>query len=262
MAAVAREREMWLAAVTELLTRHTFVAGGVAAGSLGQGPGDGYSDVDLVVEVDATTPSAVLADPVAVLPVPGTVLYTRPKPRNAPAGGAYLAICVELAGLPVLVDLYLWPAATAAVPAGGRVLYARTELPRSGLGFMARLDRHRSADTTGADPGHPAVLLLVQLAAKYHARGDDRRHGIHQQLHIRRGGASPARPDRPHPSEGVCTGDRPCHRTDRRQSASPARRRAARRRRHHHPSCGASGADRAAGGVRPGRGRPGRRVRR
>jgi hypothetical protein len=121
-----------------------------------------------------------------MLPVPGTVLYTRPKPRNAPAGGAYLAICVELAGLPVLVDLYLWPAITAAVPAGGRVLHARTELPRSELGFLALLDRHRSTDTTGADPGHPAsVLLLVQLAAKYRVRGDDdRRHGIHQQLHI------------------------------------------------------------------------------
>ncbi|WP_433221611.1 hypothetical protein ACQP00_21130 [Dactylosporangium sp. CS-047395] len=98
----------------------------------------------------------------------------------------YLAICVELTGLPVLVDLYLWPATTAAVPAGGRVLYARTELPRCVLAFLALLDRHRGTDTTGADPDHPAsVLPLVQLAAKYHARGDDdRRHGIHQQLHI------------------------------------------------------------------------------
>jgi predicted nucleotidyltransferase len=186
VAAVAREREMWLAAVTELLARHPFVAGVWLVGSLGRGLADDFSDVDLVVAVDAATPSAVLGDPVTVLPVPGTVLYTRPKPRNAPAGGAYQAICVELAGLPVLVDLYLWPATTAAVPVDSRVLYARTELPRSELGFMALLDRHRSTDTTGADPDDPAsVLLLVQLAAKYRARGDDdRRHGIHHQLQI------------------------------------------------------------------------------
>lgn len=37
VAAVAREREMWLAAVTELLARHAFVAGVWLVGSLGRG---------------------------------------------------------------------------------------------------------------------------------------------------------------------------------------------------------------------------------
>ncbi|MFB9443138.1 hypothetical protein [Dactylosporangium vinaceum] len=167
------------------------MAGVWLVGSLGRGGDDGYSDVDLVVAVDSTVPAAVLADPATLLRVPDTVLlYTRPKPRNAPAGGAYEAVCIRLAGLPVLVDLYLWPAATAAVPDGARILYARTEPPRSDLAFMTLLDRHRSGDTTGADPDHPAtVLLLVQLAAKYQARGDvSRRDGIHQQLHLPTGG--------------------------------------------------------------------------
>ena len=53
------------------------------------------SDVDLVVAVDDTTPSGVFSDPVAGLDLPGVVLYRRPKPRNAPAGGAYLAILVN-----------------------------------------------------------------------------------------------------------------------------------------------------------------------
>jgi hypothetical protein len=169
------------------------VAGAWLVGSLGRGEGDCYSDIDLVVAIDPTTPPSVLADPVAALHLPGTVLFTRPKPRNAPAGGAYLAICIELAGLPVLVDLYLWPTTTAAVPADARILYAHTEPPRSDLAFMPLLERHRTADNTGADPHHPAsTLLLVQLAAKYHLRHDDRRRQrIHQQLQIRPD-ASPA----------------------------------------------------------------------
>lgn len=185
--AVSAQRDGWLAAVVQVLTRNLFAAGAWLVGSLGRGSGDSFSDIDLIVAVDATTPREVFADPVAGLHLPGPVLFTRPKPRNAPAGGAYLAICVELAGLPVLIDLYLWPTATAAVPVGGRVLYAgHTEPPRSDLEFMPLLDRHRTSDTGGADPDHPAsVLFLVQLAAKYHARRDaQRRRVIHYQLQI------------------------------------------------------------------------------
>ncbi|WP_433221613.1 nucleotidyltransferase domain-containing protein [Dactylosporangium sp. CS-047395] len=87
VAAVAGEREMWLAAVTELLARHAFVAGVWPVGSLGRGQADGFSDVDLVVTVDAATPPAVLRDPVAMLPVPGPMLYTRPSRATRPPVG-------------------------------------------------------------------------------------------------------------------------------------------------------------------------------
>lgn len=194
--AVSEARSGWINAAAASLRRCSFVTGAWLVGSLGSGSGDAFSDVDLIVAVDPGAPSSALAEPFAALDLPGDVLFTRPKPRNAPTGGAYLAVCLDLAGLPVVVDLYLWPSETAAVPAGGRVVYTRSAqsaLPVSELEFMALLDRHRTADSTGADPGHPAsVLLLVQLAAKYYARGDTaRQRGIHRRLKIP-DGAGPA----------------------------------------------------------------------
>ena len=187
LAAVVGARSGWLAATVTRLHHLPFVTGVWLVGSLGRLTSDAYSDIDLVVAVDpATSPPALLVDPVDGLQLPGRVLFTRPKPRNAPASGGYLAVCVELAGLPVLVDLYLWPSPTAAVPAGARVLDARAGTACSDLDFMALLDRHRTTDTTGADPQAPATtLMLVQLAAKYLARGDRARlAGVAGQLRL------------------------------------------------------------------------------
>ena len=190
LGAVVQARSEWLATAVTRLHHLPYVAGAWLVGSLGRLTADAYSDIDLVVAVDpAATPAAVFVDPVAGVELPGVVLFTRPKPRNSPAGGAYLAVCVELAGLPVLVDLYLWPVATAAVPDGAEILDARAGTARSDLDFMALLDQHRTTDTTGADPHAPATtLLLVQLAAKYLARRDRvRLAGIARRLGL--GGA-------------------------------------------------------------------------
>lgn len=176
--AVTAARAAWIAATVDALQQRRFVDAAWLVGSLGRGGADPYSDVDLVVAVDTTTPQGVFDDAVAGLRLPGPVLFTIGKPRNAPAGGGYLTVCVELATLPVLVDLYLWPTETAALPADGRLLLHRTPPPpRTDLAFMPLLDRHRTPDTTGTDPNHPAsVLMLVQLAAKYLARSDQPRH--------------------------------------------------------------------------------------
>jgi hypothetical protein len=185
LTAVTDSRAGWLSAALTALRQHGFVTGVWLVGSLGRGDGDPYSDIDLVVAID-TAPPDVLAEPAAALRLPGPLLYTRAKPRNAPAGGAYLAVCVELARLPVLVDLYVWPATTAAVPAGGAVLYQRGDVRRSPLELLALLAEHPAGDQAGADPDDPASLLfLIQLAAKYHARGDQRRRAaIYQQLQL------------------------------------------------------------------------------
>lgn len=185
LAAVTDARAGWLSAALTALLQHRFVTGVWLVGSLGRGDADPYSDIDVVVAIDAAPPD-VLAEPAAALRLPGPLLFTRAKPHNAPAGGAYLAICVELASLPVLVDLYVWPATTAAVPAGAAVLYQRGEVQRSPLELLALLAAHPADDPAGADPDDPASLLfLIQLAAKYHARGDQpRRAAIYRQLQL------------------------------------------------------------------------------
>ncbi|RAO38336.1 hypothetical protein PSN13_00801 [Micromonospora saelicesensis] len=178
LTAVVEARKAWLAATVDVLHQRKSVGSAWLVGSLGRGSADPYSDVDLVVAVDDTTPQRVFDDPGAGLHLPGRVLFTRNKPRNAPAGGGYVTVCVELAALPVLIDLYLWPITTAALPTDGRLLLHRASPPpRTGLAFMPLMDRHRTPDSTGADPNHPSsILLLVQLAAKYLARGDRPRH--------------------------------------------------------------------------------------
>lgn len=90
------------------------------------------------------------------------LLRTGPKPRNASAGGACLAVCLGMASLPVLVDLYLWPATTAAVPTAGSVLFQGGEVFRSPSGLLEAL----AQCPAGADRRDPAsVLLRVQLTA-------------------------------------------------------------------------------------------------
>lgn len=176
IAELARQRAAWLTTAVAIVECLPFVAGAWLCGSLGRGTGDGFSDIDLVVAVDPRATPTVMADPYDGLYLPKPVLYTRPKPRNAPAGGAYLAVGVDVVGLPLLVDLYLWPQATAAAPAGARVLYERDRLPRTDLGFLQLLERYPAADRSGGDPDAPGtVLMLVQLAAKYLARADTSR---------------------------------------------------------------------------------------
>jgi lysophospholipase L1-like esterase/predicted nucleotidyltransferase len=183
---LAVARQQWLEQMVARLSGLPYVAGVWLVGSLGRGDGDAFSDVDLVVAVDATVPAEVIADPVAGLGLPGRQLYVRPKPRNAPAGGGYVAVGMELAGLPLLVDVFVWPAASAAVLAGARVLFERRRMPRSELDFIALLDAHRTLDHQGSDPlAAGTVLMLVQLAAKYLARREaSRLAGICGQLGI------------------------------------------------------------------------------
>ncbi|WP_213010207.1 hypothetical protein [Paractinoplanes toevensis] len=170
----------------EVLSDNPLAAGVWLVGSLGRADGDGFSDVDLIVAIEGPVPAALRTHPFGGLGLPGTVLFVRPKPRNAPDGGAFLSVCLEMAGLPVLVDMYLWPSITVAVPTGSRVLMERGRMPRSKLGLLDLLALCPPTDTSGSDPDDPAtLLLLVQLAAKYHARGDrSRRAAICNQLNI------------------------------------------------------------------------------
>jgi hypothetical protein len=185
LARLRQARTAWLHQALEVFSAHRFVEGVWVEGSLGRGDADAFSDVDLVLAIGGSAPPSVFGDPIAGLGLPGHVLYTRDKPKNAPAGGAYRAACVELVALPVLVDLYLWPAATATMSAAARRLFQRGDRPpRSDLSFLPLISQYPSGDTGDSDPYQPqTVLMLVQLAAKYLARGDhEREAAIRRQL--------------------------------------------------------------------------------
>ena len=71
------------------------------------------------------------------------------------------------------LDIYQWPAATAAVPTDGTVLYDNLGLPHVDIEFMALINQNRAA-AEGGSPVDPSVDLLLRLAvaAKYLACGD------------------------------------------------------------------------------------------
>jgi hypothetical protein len=184
LARLTDARTGWLMQALGVFSSHRFVEAVWVEGSLGRGDADAFSDIDLVLAIGQSASPSVFADPIAGLGLPGRVLYTRDKPKNAPAGGAYRAACVELAALPVLVDLYLWLAATATMSATARLLLQRGDRPpRSHLSFLPLISRYPSADTRDSDPYQPqTVLMLVQLAAKYLARSDHEREATIRRL--------------------------------------------------------------------------------
>jgi hypothetical protein len=193
---LAHARRDWLEQALEVIASHRFVDAVWLEGSLGRDDADAFSDIDLVVAVDSAVPPTVFAEPVSELGLPGRLLYIRDKPKNAPAGGAFRTVCFELGTLPVLVDLYLWPTVTATMSATARLLYRHDDAqpPRSILAFLPLISQYPNGDTRGSDPYQPeAALMLVQLAAKYLARGDNERHAtVLQQLTGRPAGAGTA----------------------------------------------------------------------
>lgn len=136
-------------------------------GSLGRGGGDAFSDLDLILvpgpDFTSLDLGALFGD---------RVLAQVAAPRNAPIGGAYAGLCLDVAGTVLWLDAYTWPAATAAIPSDAMPLFDNLSLPTSELAFIPLITAH--ADPTA--PAHPKTaatsLLRIAVAAKYLARGD------------------------------------------------------------------------------------------
>jgi hypothetical protein len=139
-------------------------------GSLGRGGGDAWSDLDLI---------AVPGDQYTGLDVAelfgAQVLATVQAPRNAPIGGDYLGVCLEVSGLPLWVDWYQWPRVTAAVPSDGTPIFDSVGLPASDLSFIPLIQGHSDPCAHAHTDTAVATLLRVAVAAKYLARGDQTR---------------------------------------------------------------------------------------
>ncbi|TWD81223.1 hypothetical protein FB561_2329 [Kribbella amoyensis] len=124
-------------------------------GSHGEGRGDAWSDLDLLV----VEGRCLLDD----------ALLTIELPDNGPAGGGYVGAMYDVNGLPLWVDWYEWPSA-APIPTGSRLL--------AGSGTMGSLNLGDTLDLVGRGVPGPApdpetfALAMLPLAAKFIARGD------------------------------------------------------------------------------------------
>lgn len=160
------ERGLVLDEVT-LAARQAGAAAVLLIGSLGRGGGDAFSDLDLIcvpgphftgVDLGKLFTQRVVAKVVA--------------PRNAPVGGVYEGLCLDIAGVVCWLDWYTWPQTTAAIPADARALFDTVGLPRSDLNFIPLITRHNDPDAPAHPPGPATTLLRIAVAAKYLARGD------------------------------------------------------------------------------------------
>ena len=115
----------------------------------------------------------MILDPLAALTLPGPVLVRRDVPRDAPSGGAYAGFCVEVAELPMWIDLYVWPSATAVVPADATVLIGDIPAPGpSDRGFVELINAYSDLGAAAVPDDDAGLLLRVCVAGKYLARGD------------------------------------------------------------------------------------------
>jgi hypothetical protein len=167
-------RDTWLSAAVVELQADARVAHVWSVGSVGRSENDCLSDVDLVLVPVPGALAELNADPVAalVLPAPRPLLLYRA--RNAPAGGAYVAVCTEVEGLPMWVDLYIWPSATAVLPADATVLVNHDDAvpDRHRHGFVELINAHRTAAEDASPDDDGAVLLRICVAGKHLARGN------------------------------------------------------------------------------------------
>jgi hypothetical protein len=136
-------------------------------GSLGRGGGDAWSDLDLIAVPGPDYTRLDLAVQFA-----DRVLASLAAPRNAPIGGSYQGLCLDVADTVLWIDLYLWPAATAMIPTDATAIYDDLALPYSDLAFIPLITAHSDPAAPAPADNEATTLLRVAVAAKYLARAD------------------------------------------------------------------------------------------
>jgi hypothetical protein len=157
-------------AVLDRITTAAHHAGAGAVlliGSLGQGGGDAFSDLDLIVVPGAAYTGmdldALFGD---------RVLAGLDVPRNAPIGGGYRGLCLDVAGTVLWLDAYTWPPDSAAIPADATAVFDIIGLAHSDLEFIPLITAHADPYAAAHPDNGATRLLRVAVAAKYLARGD------------------------------------------------------------------------------------------
>jgi predicted nucleotidyltransferase len=168
---LASIRSRWLDAATASLGADPAVSGTALVGSLGSGRADDWSDIDLLTVV-ADAALDEFTDATRLAGVPGTLAFTSDARHNALRGARAVGAAYVIDGLPLRVDLYVYPVSWAAWPADSTVLFDRRGLPRLALTFAEYLDTAEHEEAVPKSPAERAALrtALIPIAAKWIAR--------------------------------------------------------------------------------------------
>lgn len=162
--ALANARQRIQHKIVDTATRAGFGAL-LAVGSAGRGGADAFSDLDLIA-VPEPASAPLTSDPA----IARRLLAVLDDTSQAPAGGQYVGWCLAAADTVLWAEIFVWPAATAAVPADATVIFDHLGLPASPLRFIPLINTHLSP------PPHPtrdpdvAELADVATAAKHLSR--------------------------------------------------------------------------------------------
>jgi hypothetical protein len=167
---LGQDRDELLEHLLGLLRADTAVAGVALVGSLGAGTADDWSDIDLLIVMEDHE-VARFADRPGETPWSQAQLLVDGR-HNSPAGATSAGTVHVRAGLPIWVDLHVYPVSLARWPADCRVVFEARPVETSPMSF---------ADLNSSGPRQPATaktpdevriahLAMVPIAGKYIAR--------------------------------------------------------------------------------------------
>jgi hypothetical protein len=163
-------RDGLLDEVVGLLRADDAVEGAALVGSLGRGEADNWSDIDLLILVGDDR-LAGFAEYPAAWPWAHPDLLVDAR-HNAPAGATSMGATYLRAGLPVRMDMYVYPAARTRWPSGSRLVFERRPIGTGTLSFdrLNTSGPRQPATAKTRDEVRQIHLSYVPVAGKYVAR--------------------------------------------------------------------------------------------
>jgi hypothetical protein len=160
--------------VLGLVAADPAVAGVALVGSLGRGQADNWSDIDLFILATDQCVARFLTEP-AASPWARADLLADGR-HNAPSGATSAGTTHIRSGLPLHVDLYVYPADRTRWPSDSRVVFERRAVATGNLTFdeLNATGARQPPTTKAADEVRQIHLSYVPIAGKYVARRSPR----------------------------------------------------------------------------------------
>lgn len=123
-------------ALIDKLKTEFFNAGAAAAhllGSLANGKGDEFSDVDIWVTFDESVIEDIVSKRLEIFSEVGNILIFHETKKNGPVNGSYTLLIYEVEGVLIQVDVYISPLSTSRVAENTLVLFENKTIERGNL---------------------------------------------------------------------------------------------------------------------------------